>query len=107
MALEIAFFLLILLALTKSINLFFELKSVGRGSTKVVNKTLLPFLQKAFVVFVWIVGVLMILSNIGFDVTAVIAGAGVGGIAIALAAQKSVSNIFGAITILLNKPFQL
>jgi MscS family membrane protein len=40
-------------------------------------------------------------------VTALIAGAGIGGIAIALAAQKSVSNIFGAITILMNKPFKL
>ena len=67
----------------------------------------MPFVRKTIIALVWIIGIITIISNLGYDVTALIAGAGVGGIAVALAAQKSIANIFGAITILMNKPFTI
>ncbi len=48
---------------------------------------------------------MLILSNLGINISTLIAGAGLSSLAFAFAAQKSVANIFGAITILLNKPF--
>lgn len=48
---------------------------------------------------------LIVLDNAGINVTALVAGVGIGGIAIALAAQKVLANLFGAVSIVLDKPF--
>lgn len=74
---------------------------------KSMSKALLPFVRKTIIALVWIVGIITVVSNLWYNVSALIAGAGVWGIAVALAAQKSVANIFGAITILMNKPFTI
>src|SRR5206468_11561346 len=47
------------------------------------------------------------LSELGYPVTSVIAGLGIGGIALALAAQKTVENLFGSVSILVDQPFQV
>ena len=47
------------------------------------------------------------LDNVGFNVTALVAGLGVGGIAVALAAQKSLENLFGAITLFSDQPVRV
>jgi small-conductance mechanosensitive channel len=49
--------------------------------------------------------VLMGLSNLGFDVTALIAGLGIGGIAIALALQNVLGDLFASLSIVLDRPF--
>jgi small-conductance mechanosensitive channel len=52
------------------------------------------------------VAIILILANIGVDVTSLIAGLGIGGIAIGLAAQGIFSDLFAALTILFDKPFR-
>ena len=47
------------------------------------------------------------LQNFGVNVTALLAGLGIGGVALAFAAQDTVANVFGTITILLDSPFKL
>ena len=47
------------------------------------------------------------MSNAGFDVAALIAGLGIGGLALALAAQDTVKNIFGGVMVFVDKPFRL
>jgi MscS family membrane protein len=54
-----------------------------------------------------IAGLFLILHSMGFEVTAAIAGLGVGGIAIAFAAQKTLENLFGAVTIVADKPIRV
>jgi MscS family membrane protein len=54
---------------------------------------------------VWILGVIMALNNAGQDVGALLAGVGIGGLALAMAAKDFVANIFGGITIFVDKPF--
>ncbi|NVP17675.1 mechanosensitive ion channel family protein [Candidatus Gracilibacteria bacterium] len=93
--------------ITKFINKYFEKDLLKRAKLKTQSKTLFPFLNKVIVVFIWIVGVITIFDNLGYNISALIAGAGIGGLAIAFAAQKSISNMFGAINILLNKPFSI
>ena len=48
---------------------------------------------------------LIVLDNAGVNVTALVAGLGIGGLAVALAAQKILGDLFGAVTIVLDKPF--
>jgi small-conductance mechanosensitive channel len=54
---------------------------------------------------VWSVALLVILDNLGVNVTALVAGFGIGGIAVGLAAQSIIADIFSAISILLDRPF--
>ncbi|HET7585344.1 MAG TPA: mechanosensitive ion channel family protein [Gemmatimonadaceae bacterium] len=53
----------------------------------------------------WAVALLLVLDNFGVDVTALIAGLGVGGIAVALAVQNILGDALGALSIVLDKPF--
>jgi small-conductance mechanosensitive channel len=56
-------------------------------------------------VVVWSAIVLLMLANLGVDVTALIAGLGVGGIAIALAIQNILGDLFASLSIIMDKPF--
>lgn len=68
---------------------------------------ILPIISKAIKGIIWTFGIIIGLDNIGFDITAMIAGLGIGGLALALAAQDSVKNIFAGIMIFLDKPFKI
>ncbi len=57
--------------------------------------------------FVWSCVILVLVNNLGFDVSSLLAGLGLGGVALALAAQDMLSNAFGSLTIFLDKPFKL
>lgn len=70
-----------------------------------LDDQLLPILRKGIHAAVWIMAVIVGLNNAGYDVGALIAGLGIGGLAFALAAQDTVANFFGGITIFVDKPF--
>lgn len=93
--------------LTGFVNVIFQKELILKSKLKAVSRTLLPFINKIIVIFIWIIWVISILWNLWYDVSALIAWAWIWGLAIALAAQKSITNVFGAITILLNKPFKV
>jgi MscS family membrane protein len=63
-----------------------------------------PIGQKAVKAFVIALAVIAMLDSFGFEVTALLAGLGVGGIAVALAAQKTLENLFGGFTLLADRP---
>jgi small-conductance mechanosensitive channel len=54
---------------------------------------------------IWLTAALFVLSSLGFNVTSMLAGLGIGGIAVALAAQAVLGDLFSAIAIYLDKPF--
>lgn len=56
-------------------------------------------------VVLWTALVLMLLDNLGVNISALVAGLGVGGVAVALAVQNILGDLFGSITIALDKPF--
>jgi small-conductance mechanosensitive channel len=58
-------------------------------------------------VVVWLLAAILILDNLGVNVTALVAGLGVGGIAIGLAAQGIFSDLFAALAILFDRPFRV
>ncbi len=95
------------LFLSKMTKIILEQGIFKKVGSKRVSKAIINFVEKVIIVCIWVWGVITALSSLGYNISALIAWAGVGGIAIALAAQKSVANIFGAITILLNKPLEI
>lgn len=65
------------------------------------------FGRRTLKVFVVVVAFIAALQNFGFNVTGIIAGLGVGGLAVALAAQKTVENLFGSISLVADQPVRL
>ena len=73
------------------------------GSQKTVVSAAESIMRFLIVIF----GLVFIADALGFDLTTMVAGLGITGLALALAAQDSISNIFGATTVLLDRPFQV
>lgn len=72
-----------------------------------LDDQLLPILRKGGKTIIWSIGIIMALSNAGYDVAALIAGLGIGGLALAMAAQDTVKNVFAGFTIFTDRPFAL
>jgi MscS family membrane protein len=68
------------------------------------NAPFLPLIRRVLNVVLTIVIVLFVVDGLGFDVTAILAGLGVGGIAVALASQKTIENLFGGLVLFLDQP---
>jgi MscS family membrane protein len=81
-----------------------RLRGDGQRSAAVM---LLPPLRNAVKIILVVVALIIWLDNIGFKVTTLLAGLGVGSIAVALAAQKSIENLIGAITLYTSKPVRV
>lgn len=58
-------------------------------------------------IIIWCIGLVFLLDNLGYDVKTIIAGLGIGGIAIALAAQTILSDLFSYFVILFDRPFEI
>ncbi len=56
---------------------------------------------------IWLIGIIFILDNLGFNISAVVASLGIGGVAIALASQGVLQDLFSYFAILLDRPFEL
>ncbi|MEN8143843.1 MAG: mechanosensitive ion channel family protein [Gemmatimonadota bacterium] len=67
--------------------------------------TTIRALQSVSTLAVWVIAVLLVLENLGIHVSALVAGLGIGGIAIALAVQSVLADLFASLAILLDKPF--
>ncbi len=65
-----------------------------------------PLIRKTLKAFVLIVGILMAVDNLGYNVTGIIATLGLGTAAVALASQDTLKNGFGALMIMLDRPFK-
>lgn len=75
-----------------------------RGETTAI--TIVPVARRVAKVFLVFIALLSALQNMGYNVTGLIAGLGVVGLAVALAAQKTFENFFGALSILVDRPVQ-
>ena len=67
----------------------------------------MPWIKKTLVTLFVIFGSLMVVQSLGYDVKAVLAGLGIGGLAFALAAQDTLANLFGSIVVAIDQPFKL
>ncbi len=72
-----------------------------------LDDVLLPLIPRTLKVFVTVIGVIFVADNLNIDVTGLLAGLGLGGLAFALAAKDMVQNLFGSITVLLDRTFSV
>jgi len=75
-------------------------------TTTPVDNTLVPTLRKALKVFVGMVVFVVVVQNLGYSVSGLLGALGVGGLAVALAAKDTLANLFGGVTILIDRPFK-
>lgn len=74
---------------------------------KKFDPTVINLFRKISRIVIWGIALLIFLQNLGYDITALIAGLGIGGIAIAFALQNVLSDIFSSFTIYFDKPFEV
>ena len=77
-------------------------RKTTEDASSVATITVLGFIGR---LVVWSIVVLVGLDNLGFNITTLIAGLGVGGVAVALATQNILGDLFASISIVLDKPF--
>jgi MscS family membrane protein len=76
-------------------------------NNKRIDNNILPLIRRSLLGVIWSLGVVMALNNVGVNVGTLIASLGIGGLAFALAAQDTIKNIFGGITIFSDRPFRI
>jgi MscS family membrane protein len=74
---------------------------------KLFDDQLFPIIRKSLKLFIVIVAVLVTAQNLHFNITGLLASLSVGGLALGLAAQDTVANLFGAVSVFLDKPFRV
>ena len=83
------------------------LAPLAEESDNTLDDQLLPVARSSVNVIVWALGIIVALNNAGYDVGAVLAGLGIGGLALAMAARDTVANVFGGFTIFTDQPFTI
>ncbi len=104
----LAFTFVVLLLLLNLINVVaYHLYKVTRKTETKLDEQLAPLLIKSLKVVVVTITILAMMDNLEYNITSLLAGLGVGGLALALAAQETVSNIFGSITVFSDRSFHI
>jgi MscS family membrane protein len=72
-----------------------------------LDDQLVPIVRRSSKVFFFVIGIVLVLQNMGYSVGSLLAGLGIGGVAIAMASKDTVANLFGSLVIFLDKPFHI
>lgn len=86
---------------------FIEKDEDGDGQIDPNAKTAAEMISLIATIVMWALGILFVLSNLGFEVTSLLAGLGIGGIAVAFALQGVLSDLFASFSIYFDKPFRI
>jgi len=78
---------------------------LAQKSSSTMDDQLIPIVQKGLKLTIWSIAILVGLNNAGYNIGALLAGMGIGGLAFAMAAKETVANLFGGFTIFVDKPF--
>lgn len=103
-AVVVTYFILRLVSTTIELILKSHLRKQENGEEKIRQ---LSGIMLMINMAVWVVGLLMLFDNLGYNVTTIIAGLGIGGIAIALAAQNILGDLFNYFVIFFDRPFEV
>ena len=103
----LSLFLIIFMLRSIATIVFQFLSKAAQKTENTMDDQLLPVVEKLVAIFIWSFGLIYILDYLDVNVTALLAGLSIGGLALALAAQDTVKNFFGSIMIFIDKPFQI
>ncbi len=101
---SLAFFLIRLVSSTLQLMLESYIKRQEGGEEKVKQVRGVMLIIN---IVIWCIGLLVLADNLGYDITAIIAGLGIGGIAVALAAQNILGDLFNYFVIFFDRPFEV
>ena len=104
---DVVFMLILLQAglwARRSVRFYLETKEMERGPDRVFAGSL-DIISFVAGLLIWSLVVLVALENLGVNITALLAGLGVGGVAVALALQNVLGDLFASLSIALDKPF--
>lgn len=102
---KVSFVLTLIILLNSFLETIFEW--IKKTENYELNKHIIRLIKKVATIFIWWVWVITIIWNLWYDITALVTWAWIWWLALALASQKSVSNIFWAVSIILNRPFKI
>jgi small-conductance mechanosensitive channel len=100
----LTFFIVRFLSSSIMFTLSYHIRKKERGEEKVRQLRGMTVLIN---ILFWAIGIIFLMDNLGFDISAVIAGLGIGGIAIALAAQAILGDLFSYFVIFFDRPFEV
>ena len=108
-SLEISFILLLTLLSYRCIDIlvFYMQKVVVSHQKNTATVHLLPLLRKILKVLIVIVGFIILLENLEYNTSSLLAGFSIGGLGIAFAAQDTIKNFFGSLMIIIDQPFRV
>lgn len=111
-ALEVAVRVLVVVSLVWATYRFVEvladrLAAKAETTDSKLDDQLVPLVRRSLKAFVVVAGALFILQNLNVNVGSLLAGLGIGGLAVALAAKDTIANFFGSIMIFVDRPFQI
>ena len=92
--------------LIRLVDAFAAFLSTAASKTKsTLDDQLIPIIRKSLKTFITLLAFVFIVQNLGYSVGSLLAGLGIGGLALALAAKDTLSNFFGSLAILIDRPF--
>ncbi len=104
---QVAFSLVIFWGLWRGLSAVLEHTTELAREKSMGVAAFMPWIKKVLLTVFVVIGVLLTIQGLGYDVKAILAGLGIGGLAFALAAQDTLANIFGAIVVAVDQPFRV
>lgn len=104
--LRVALILLVTWGLYNLAGTYFSEETAKKFNFK-IDRILIPFFSKVIKVIIIALALSIIAQEWGYEISGLVAGLGLGGLAVALAAQDAIANIFGGIVIITDKPFTI
>ncbi len=81
-----------------------RVRTMLEGRHQNFSYSALPVVSRVLKLTIWLLAATAALGNWGYNTTTILAGLGVGGLAIALAAQKTIENLFGGVSVISDRP---
>ena len=94
--------------LSRWVDIAMSILAKGAAARKnEMARNFLPIFGRILKIGVWAICIVAVLDSVGIRVMGLVAGLGIGGVAIAFAAQKTIENLFGSLAIAVDRPFQI
>lgn len=103
----VAFSLVIFWGLLRAFNALLDHAHEIAQERQMGIAAFMPWIKKSLVAVFAVVGVLLVIQSLGYNVSTILQGLGIGGLAFALAAQDTIANLFGSIVVATDQPFKI
>ncbi len=83
------------------------LSEMSERTESKLDDQLVPLARKGGKIFIGTLGFVLVAQNLGYSVSGLLAGLGIGGLALAMAAKDTLANLFGSVMIMIDRPFHV